>query len=301
MATPTLASAAGAGVTPQGGTPVPMPAQIPPFAVTVANFLRENKTLKNRGGLLANQQEVDFFRYKRFARAIQGEEYQKKLANPASGLPPVKSDEDVAKLFVLLIQGRMLVPVEKLHYDQIKEMKWKPNRQRPTLKPTQKAVIEPDAYYAWIYVKPNPYLVLYGFLFLVAVFAVILFPLWPAFMRRGVWYLSMLSLVLLGLFFAMAIVRLIIFCVTYLTMPRAFWLYPNLFEDCGFFESFVPLYAWSDTDKKLKKKRKGAKIEEVSEAEAATIEGEGEAVASGSAASQTAAKKRTVTLEEVAE
>ncbi|KAJ2101225.1 Translocation protein S62 [Coemansia sp. RSA 922] len=28
------------------------------------------------------------------------------------------------------------------------------------------------------------------------------------------------------------------------TAPQGLWIFPNLFEDVGFFESFVPLYAW---------------------------------------------------------
>ncbi|KAJ2561930.1 Translocation protein S62 [Coemansia sp. RSA 1836] len=26
--------------------------------------------------------------------------------------------------------------------------------------------------------------------------------------------------------------------------PQGLWIFPNLFEDVGFFESFVPLYGW---------------------------------------------------------
>ena len=51
---------------------------------------------------------------------------------------------------------------------------------------------------------------------------------------------------LLGLFFAMAIFRLILFAVTMFAVPPGLWLYPNLFEDVGFFDSFRPVWGWQE-------------------------------------------------------
>ena len=76
--------------------------------------------------------------------------------------------------------------------------------------------------------------------------AVVMFPLWPVTLRIGVWYLSMGFLGLLGLFFAMAIFRLILFGVTVFAVPPGLWLYPNLFEDVGFFDSFRPVWGWQE-------------------------------------------------------
>lgn len=81
---------------------------------------------------------------------------------------------------------------------------------------------------------------------LVLVIAIVLFPLWPLVLRQGVWYLSMGMLGLIGLFFGMAIVRLILFIITMFVKPPGLWLYPNLFEDVGFFDSFRPLWAWHE-------------------------------------------------------
>lgn len=75
---------------------------------------------------------------------------------------------------------------------------------------------------------------------------VVMFPLWPVTLRIGVWYLSMGFLGLIGLFFAMAIFRLILFCATVFTVPPGLWLYPNLFEDVGFFDSFRPVWGWQE-------------------------------------------------------
>ena len=77
-------------------------------------------------------------------------------------------------------------------------------------------------------------------------FVLVLFPLWPMKMRLGVWYLSMGMLGLIGLFFVMAIFRLILFAITMFAVPPGLWLYPNLFEDVGFFDSFRPLWGWQE-------------------------------------------------------
>lgn len=63
-------------------------------------------------------------------------------------------------------------------------------------------------------------------------------------LRQGVWYLSMASIGLIGLFFAMAIFRLILFGITMFVTPPGLWLYPNLFEDVGFMDSFRPVWGW---------------------------------------------------------
>ena len=73
-----------------------------------------------------------------------------------------------------------------------------------------------------------------------------MFPLWPVKLRLGVYYLSMSVLGLIILFFAMALFRLFLFVITMFTVPPGLWLYPNLFEDVGFFDSFRPLWGWQE-------------------------------------------------------
>lgn len=73
-------------------------------------------------------------------------------------------------------------------------------------------------------------------------------------MRQGVYYLSWAFLALLGLFFAMAIFRVILFGITYFAVAPGLWLFPNLWEDVSFVDSFKPVWAWHETAKKKKKK-----------------------------------------------
>ena len=86
------------------------------------------------------------------------------------------------------------------------------------------------------------------------VFGAILFPLWPPILRTAAWYVSMLGLGLVAAIVVIAIIRLILFIITMFALPPGIWLFPNLFEDVGFFESFVPLWGWQKVPKAKKKK-----------------------------------------------
>jgi len=104
-----------------------------------------------------------------------------------------------------------------------------------------------EFYYVWFYQGTQWRNYLYAAGLLLAVMAVVLFPLWPYTLRRGVYYLSMAAIGVLVLFFALAIVRLILFLITIVAGPKpGIWLFPNLFEDVGFFDSFKPLWAWRE-------------------------------------------------------
>ena len=115
-----------------------------------------------------------------------------------------------------------------------------------TVKIEQQQDVNPDLHYVWLYEGSQWRMKLYAVGALVAILAVVMFPLWPIKLRIGVWYLSMCMLGLLGLFFAMTIFRLILFCATVFTIPPGLWLYPNLFEDVGFFDSFRPVWGWQE-------------------------------------------------------
>lgn len=111
-------------------------------------------------------------------------------------------------------------------------------------RPQQEA--KDDMYYIWLYEGSQVMRKVYGALALGVVFLIVLYPLWPLVLRQGVYYLSWGFLGLLGLFFLMAIFRVILFCVTYFVTPPGLWLYPNLWEDVSFMDSFRPVWAWHE-------------------------------------------------------
>jgi translocation protein SEC62 len=106
--------------------------------------------------------------------------------------------------------------------------------------------VDPMMHYVWLYEGPQWKQKAMAAAVVAGIFAVVLFPLWPIMLRQGVWYLSVGMMGLLGLFFAMSIFRLILFCITVFAVPPGLWLFPNLFEDVGFFDSFKPLWGWQE-------------------------------------------------------
>eukprot|EP00158_Paraphelidium_tribonemae_P001627 Partr_v1_DN24634_c0_g1_i1_m59604 putative translocation protein len=121
-----------------------------------------------------------------------------------------------------------------------------------SLEVDQQQFFEEDAYFIWQWETPYARLKsqVLSFGLLAVVLMVIMFPLWPVQLRVGVWYLSMGGIGLIGLLFVVALLRLVLF-VGSLAVPQlrpGFWLYPNLFADVGFFDSFRPVWGWQGVD-----------------------------------------------------
>lgn len=311
-------SANGQGAQPQQAhaQKVPVSQQKSPVAVAIATAVRYDPELKQRQGInVSNGQTSDFFRYKRFLRALEGDNYKKQSAKKPELLPEIPDDATAQKVFVMLIQNQLILPVKKLKTKVAQDRGVKVTKTTPALQVTNKAVLQPDEYYMWNFTPPNPYLFLYSILGLVGIFTVVLFPLWPIWMRRGVWYISTGLLGFIGVFFAIAIIRLIIYVVTWVALPQQFWLFPNLFADCGVIESFQPVYGWEDPKQQKGKKKKAAATSAATAAKPASKPAATkptaalpttEKVAStngstGAKPASTKTKKRTATVEAVEE
>ncbi|KAL2048011.1 hypothetical protein ABVK25_011107 [Lepraria finkii] len=243
----------------QQGQQVPVTPGAPdPKAQALAKWLR-GQNLKTRTCIL-NGQRKDMFRVKRALRAIESEAYTKACAkNPL--LPSVTPQTPKAEVFKLLPLSLLALRVSKSdpHAGHGHAPPTKPQKRIKglwTVKIEQQQDIFDDLHYVWLYEGPQWRMKLYAVGALILIMTVVMFPLWPVTLRIGVWYLSMGFLGLIGLFFAMAIVRLILFCVTVFTVPPGLWLYPNLFEDVGFFDSFRPVWGWQEEKKKKGKKSK---------------------------------------------
>lgn len=97
-----------------------------------------------------------------------------------------------------------------------------------------------DAYYVWFYDGSPLYNYLGAGAMVLVIFAGVLFPLWPATLRLGVWYLSILALGFIGALIVLAIVRLIFYVMTVVGAKTPIWIFPNLFEDVGFVSCLFP-------------------------------------------------------------
>lgn len=257
---------------PQGQITMPLQQggarEISPQALAVADYLRNHKLLKQRPGIL-NGKRSDFFRVKRAIRALEDPKYKQLQSKPNSKLPPINSRNEAISIFRLMPINQMALRVDKLPTQTALMMKQKPEQGVPVLQVNPQQEFGDDMYYTWFY-NPVPLTTyLYGALGVAAIFAGVLFPLWPIFLRQGVWYLSVGMLGLIGVFFSIALVRLVIFVVTWPTVKPGVWIFPNLFADVGFVDSFIPLWAWHGTPErdllpqkfKNKKKKKNAVVE----------------------------------------
>ncbi|KAK9468347.1 translocation protein Sec62-domain-containing protein [Lipomyces arxii] len=243
-----------------------------PTSLAIASFLRHNAGLKMRQGIL-NGKRQDFFRCKRGIRALMSPAYGKACKKNAL-LPAIETEDDAIAVFRELPMNQLAIRVERLTRSVYEEKKKQdPNAPLPPVATLSKVKGEPtliivrdqvvssadDIYYVWMWENVPLTTYLYAGLFAIAIFTVVLFPLWPPVLRRGVWYLSVGMLCLLGAFFAMAIFRLVLFGVTYFVASPGLWLFPNLFEDVGFVDSFIPFYAWNVKPERKSKKAKKAK------------------------------------------
>ncbi|KAH6607430.1 translocation sec62 [Trichoderma cornu-damae] len=244
---------------PQQGQPQPItPGPPDPKGLAVAKFLR-GQNLKPRTSIL-NGERKDMFKVKRALRALQSPAYEKaRKKNPL--LPEITDRASLENTFKLLPLSMLALRVSKL------ERQPGPNGKKPkrvkgqwNVRIEQQQEAKEDMYYVWLWEGSQVKRQLYAALALVIIFAVVLYPLWPLKLRQGVYYLSWGMLGVLGLFFAMAIFRVILFCVTYFAVPPGLWLYPNLWEDVSFMDSFRPVWAWHETEKSKKKKKKSKAV-----------------------------------------
>ncbi|KAH9908748.1 Sec62 family protein translocation protein [Xylariomycetidae sp. FL2044] len=237
------------------GQPQPIrPGPPNPVAIALANFLR-GQQLKPRTCII-NGERKDMFRVKRALRALESPAYAKaRSKNPA--LPEIKDRASLENTFKLLPMSMLALRVSKVDphagHDHAPK-KTKRVKGLWTVKIEQQQEAGDDMYYVWLYEGSQIMRKVYGALALVLIFIVVLYPLWPLVLRQGVYYLSWGFLGLLGLFFLMAIFRVILFCITYFVVPPGLWLYPNLWEDVSFMDSFRPVWAWHETAKPKKKK-----------------------------------------------
>jgi len=222
----------------------------PPEGLAVANFLKE-QDLKPRTCILQGQRK-ELFKVKRALRALQSEAYQKaRSKNPL--LPEVTDHQSAAIAFSYLPRSLLALRVTKIEPSTPEEHK-KRVKGLWNVKVEPQQEISDDVYYAWFYEPRSWKQTAMAIGIVILLLVIVMFPLWPPTMRLGVWYLSMGMLGLIGLFILMSIFRLILFCVTVVAVPPGLWLYPNLFEDVGFFDSFRPVWAWHNVKTKKKKK-----------------------------------------------
>ncbi|OLY84922.1 Translocation protein sec62 [Smittium mucronatum] len=209
---------------------------VPKEVYKLADFLLGSSSgLRKREGVI-NGRRVNYFKGKSAINALTKSVDKRE--------PFLKSQVEAIEQLHLLLDHQLIVRCDKNEEDG------------RTLRPSPLQVFSEEYYYAWIYQGSPLRIILGGIGLVLIVLAGVMFPLWPSQLRQGSYYLSLLAFGFLGLLFVIAIIRLIIYVITIFSHPPGLWIFPNLFEDVGFFESFVPLYAWEVP--KTEKKKAGS-------------------------------------------
>lgn len=128
--------------------------------------------------------------------------------------------------------------------------------------------------YVWIYdpISTKSYII--GALLILGAIGICLFPLWPSQVREGVYYLSVAGASFLGAILAIAAIKYVLYALIWtLTLGKCeFWLFPNLTEDVGFIESFIPVYKVTCSSSSSSSSSTSAKTEQTSEPSVETKE-----------------------------
>jgi len=222
---------------------------VPPELLAIVQYLRSKAEVKTKTGVL-NGKRHDYFKGKAVIKALLSPSYAK--IHPSSS-PPITDEAGAMALLNTLMPYAFFVRVERTPQTiaGAKVLHINPEQMRQ--------MFDGESYYAWLY-DGNQLMVIAGAaLMVLVVLAGVMFPLWPMSLRIGVWYLSMAALGFVGLFFVIAIIRLILYIITWITVSPGIWLFPNLFEDVGFVDSFIPLWAWDIPPPKKVKKSKAEK------------------------------------------
>jgi len=208
----------------------------------VISFLRSSKSgIKNRTGVL-NGKRVDYFKGRSAVKALLSSSYAS-----LSSVPKVKSEVEAATLLSQIMPFAFFFRVDRQTGTSSSAPK------HLTFFPQQSFV--EDGYFAWFYEGSQWTTYLGGIAMVAVMLAGVMFPLWPPTLRLGVWYLSIGVLILIGAFFGIALLRLIFYIITVVVTPPGIWIFPQLFADVGFVDSFIPLYEWD-----YPKKKKGKKV-----------------------------------------
>ncbi|KAI8913546.1 translocation protein Sec62-domain-containing protein [Gorgonomyces haynaldii] len=198
-------------------------------------YSKSESQLRIREGIL-NGKRADYFKGKHAVNALLREPYKKKQR------PSIPDRETGERYMSQLLTHGVIVRVHK-------------EPKQTQLQLVNEQVFDPEGYYIWLYQGSPLTGILIAAGVLLVIFAGVLFPLWPPFMRQGGYYVSLLLMGFLGFLMALGVIRIVIWLGLKITIGRGGWLFPNLFADVGVIESFFPLWIWEDEPRKKKKKQ----------------------------------------------
>lgn len=102
--------------------------------------------------------------------------------------------------------------------------------------------------YIWLKEGSKTPLVLMSIAGVLICLTIAMFPIWPRSIKIGTGYLFYVLLGIVGFLVFITIFRYILNVLLWLSIRRSFWIFPNLYADCGVIESFIPLYGWDEEE-----------------------------------------------------
>ncbi|KAF8342558.1 translocation protein Sec62-domain-containing protein [Cantharellus anzutake] len=221
-------------------------ATAPPDIVKLVQWLRSSSSgIKTKTGIL-NGSRLDYFKGKAAVKAIMSPAYAKLKGAP----PQPKTEEEANALLLSAIPFAFFLRVERGPPSGSSSSSPK------QLQIVQQQTFQPDLYFAWFYQGSQWTTYLGGALMVALILGGVMFPLWPPIMRLGAYYLSLAFFGLIGLFMALSVFRLFFYIITIFVASPGIWIFPKLFADVGFVESFIPAWDWDLPPKKKGKKKK---------------------------------------------
>lgn len=216
-----------------------------PDLIPIAEFLLHAPGFKQAEGVMADKR-VTIFKGESAIQALLTAAFAKRM-----GKHQQKSltEAEAKELMVRLLEAGFILRATRMGTTRF-------------FQPDNSRAWNDEALYAWSYEGSQWKGLLIAVLALTAVFAAVMYPLWPYRLRKLGWYVIMAGMGFIGLIMVLAVVRAVVFALTFFVLKPGFWLFPNLFEDCGFFESFVPVYSWHGQDVRPLSLQKKAKKSE---------------------------------------
>ena len=199
----------------------------------IADYLRGRNGMKIRQGI-ERSKRVEYCKGSRLVKFL--------LKNSGTHhLPPFEDEESLAMSI-----GTLLIQHGFMH----KSDRDTSNQKKLTISRDQS--FEMDGYFTWMYDGPMTLRYIMTGALIVFAAMMTLFPIWPAWARLVIWYMSVTFLIVIIVF---SILRLIAFLLAWM-LGFDFWVLPNIYDDdLGVIESFKPGYSFKATDMSERKYR----------------------------------------------
>ena len=201
--------------------------RIDPLVLSSAKFLRNSSqsSLKIFEGIMADKR-VDVFKGTGAVKALLSEQYKKR-----KNCYLVTCEGDAVQLLQKMMDCGLFIRSVSVNGTKF-------------LQPDLSRKWSDEALYAWVLESSQFWTLLGALGLLLASFGIVMYPLWPASMRNLTWYVMMLLVAFLVFLIVISIIRLIVFGITFFTLSPGIWIFPNLYEDVSFIDSFIPLWDW---------------------------------------------------------